>query len=200
MGSFFTLTVQVSLDNAPAVGERFTVSPTALPNGTYVAPQVAYTDTGGACSFGLSSLIDFWTVTCPNRRILKSAITFQSPTSGTTVALADIIAQGEVSDYRPVYSGPTFLVASNNLADVDDPAEARESLGLDTLAAAVPGSMILCPWSAGASAWTYGGTPLSSRPSSRTDIFFLLAGAAAVGSGGPADPAWMVSGDARLDV
>jgi hypothetical protein len=62
------------------------------------------------------------------------------------------------------------------------------------LAIAIPGTVFRCPWNG--SAWTYNGSPLAARPSSRTDIFFELVGAPAA----TADPSWIISGDTRMDV
>ena len=59
---------------------------------------------------------------------------------------------------------------------------------------ALPGTRLSCVWNG--TAWTYGGSALSARPSSRTDIFFELYGAPAA----TADPAWMINGDSRVDL
>ena len=63
-----------------------------------------------------------------------------------------------------------------------------------TLARAVPGTVLRCPWNG--TAWTYAGAALSARPSDRTDIFFDLFGAPST----QADPAWISNGDSRTDI
>lgn len=66
--------------------------------------------------------------------------------------------------------------------------------GTLTLTTAAPGAVFRCPWNG--SAWTYNGSALAARPSARADIFFELVGAPAA----TADPAWILSGDSRMDV
>lgn len=63
-----------------------------------------------------------------------------------------------------------------------------------TLDTVIAGTILRCPWNG--TAWTYGGTALSARPSARTDIFFDLTGAPVA----TADPSWMIDGDVRTDV
>ncbi len=88
---------------------------------------------------------------------------------------------------------PAFIGAGATAAD------ARTAIGAGTLSTITlndlpAGSLIQCVWNG--SAWTYNGTPLSSRPSARTDIFMFLVGAPAATS----DPAWAIPGDQRLDI
>ena len=62
------------------------------------------------------------------------------------------------------------------------------------LESALTGSVFRCQWNG--TAWTYSGTALSARPSSRTDIYFDLVGAPASTS----DPSWIIPGDSRMDI
>ena len=63
-----------------------------------------------------------------------------------------------------------------------------------TLARAVPGTVLRCPWNG--TAWTYSGVAISARPSARADIYFELIGAPPA----IASPSWMLNGDSRTDV
>lgn len=62
------------------------------------------------------------------------------------------------------------------------------------LANAAPNTLFRLPWNG--SAWTYAGTALTARPSSRTDLYFDLVGAPAT----TADPAWLLDNDTRTDL
>lgn len=87
------------------------------------------------------------------------------------------------------------------LGNVDNTSDATKTFttaqltsGTISLSRLTPGTVLRCPWNG--TAWTYAGTAISSRPSSRTDIYFELVGAPVA----TASPAWMLDGDSRVDI
>lgn len=87
--------------------------------------------------------------------------------------------------------------AANGIASLDSNSLVPTTqLPTIPLSAMPPGTRLACPWNSGTSKWTYDGTDLNARPSSRTDIFFVLTGAPAA----TADPAWALAGDKREDI
>jgi len=87
--------------------------------------------------------------------------------------------------------------AANGVASLDSGAKiATSQIPVLTLATAPAGTRFVCQWNSATSKWAYNGTDLTTRPSSRTDIFFVLTGAPAA----TADPSWAIAGDKREDV
>ena len=87
--------------------------------------------------------------------------------------------------------------AASGVASLDSSSKVIASqIPVLTLATAPPGARFACPWNSSTTKWAYNGVDLNARPSSRTDIFFVLTGAPASAT----DPAWAIAGDKREDV
>ena len=175
-----TVTCTVTDDaGATAVGSLAVSLLTGAPIALYGGRAVLTVDTG---TNRLPAVVDL-----TDAQGVPGGVQAALDAKADTTALATVATSGGWSDVtgKPTINGTSPDGSGNYTIAVG---------GAETLATAPAGSVFRCPWNG--SAWTYNGTAMSARPSTRTEIFFGYVGAPAA----TADPAWALAGDWREDV
>lgn len=165
-----------------------TKRPIVAGDGTLVLANNGNWVTGGGGGGGATTMDGITDATAIGKALVRAA---NAAAGRTAIAAADDAAVVKLTTDQTVGGVKTFSVAP---VVPDNSFTFAKLSGVGDLESLAPGSIVCCPWNG--TAWTYNGTALTTRPSSRTDIFFELTGAPAA----TAAPGWQLAFDRREDI